>query len=234
MTGTAALAYAAIMEVVRARLQGALPESLRADAAVVIDVLRATSTAAVLLGRGVARLWIATVDEARELSPQSHLLVSERVAGGIDNSPSLAASLALDARLPVLVTTNGTRALAAAERHAPLVLAASFLNLGATVEHLAAAAPGRVLLVPAGDFDTGERHLEDELCADALAAALAGRPLELAPLFARVRREPRVQRRLEEEPILAGDLDLSLTGDRYPVAMRFFRDAEGRGWLART
>jgi phosphosulfolactate phosphohydrolase-like enzyme len=221
------------MEVFRAGLQGGTLDAPPADAAVVIDVLRATSTAAVLVGRGVPRVRVATVEEAGGLSRQSHLLVSERVAGGIDNSPSLAASLELDARLPVLITTNGTRALAAAERHAPLVVAASFLNLTATVEYLVAATPARVLVVPAGDFDTGERHLEDELCADAIAGGLSGRPLELPPLYERVRRESRVQQRLREEPLLARDLDLSLMSDRYPVVMRFSRDVEGRGWLAR-
>jgi phosphosulfolactate phosphohydrolase-like enzyme len=203
-----------------------------ASVAVVIDVLRATSTAAVLLGRGVSRLRVATVEEAAALPPDRHLLVSERLPGGIDNSPALAASLDLETvrgRELVLVTTNGTRALEAAAKLAPRVLAASFLNLSATAKALAG--EPAVTLVPAGDFDGQVAHLEDELCADALAAALAGTPLALGQLFERIRNEPRVLRRLQREPILQGDLELALTADLHPIAISFARDAEGLSWL---
>lgn len=206
-------------------LPGSLPGAQRFQAAVVIDVLRATSTAAVLLGRGVPRVRVA--DHALG---GSFLLVSERFKGGIDNSPVAAQKVALDGRTPLLVTTNGTRALLAAAGRAESVWAASFLNLSATVARLGQM--DSVLLVASGDFASGEPHLEDELCADAVAAALAGRPIELAPLFARVRSEERVQRRLVREPMLAGDLEVCLSADTWPVAIRFDTEPDGTGWLS--
>src|SRR5688572_28214823 len=92
----------------------------RLDVAVVIDVLRATSTAVVLAGRGVERLLVlASADDLHQLPPiedgWEYLLFSEfskieTTWPRVDNSPAVALKVDLTKKIPVLITTNGTRA----------------------------------------------------------------------------------------------------------------------------
>jgi phosphosulfolactate phosphohydrolase-like enzyme len=207
--------------------------------AVVIDVFRATSTATVLAGRGVGALRMVPTPAALERLPphlRGYLVISELAEAAIqgeriDNSPVAAKAVALLGRLPVLVTTNGTRALDSAHRHASQVLLASFLNLGAVARHLLAAAPERVTLVPAGKFERGEAHVEDDACAEALAELLrAGLP-DYAALFARIRGNERVQRRIAREPGFGADVDLSLQLGVHEVVLRYQAEGEAGGWI---
>ena len=138
--------------------------------------------------------------------------------------------MSLVERLPVLVTTNGTRALAAAVPRARAVMVASFGNLTALARHLAASAE-RVTLLPAGDFAGGEPRAEDELCADALAALLAGRSPDLPAIIDAVWRDARVQRRIARHPELVRDVEVALAVDRHPAIPRLAAEA-GSGRLA--
>lgn len=203
--------------------------------AVVIDVLRATSTACVIVGRGARALWVAaTLADAARLPAGARRVYSELPGAELygarsDNSPVAALALA-PGEEALLVTTNGTRALSACAR-AEKVLAASFLNLSSTAAAIAGAP--LVTLVPAGRFETAEPHLEDELCADALAACLSGAELpDPAALEVRLRHDPRVARRLAREPELAADLALALLADRFPGALVFRALDAGLGTLA--
>lgn len=169
------------------------------DTAVVIDVFRATSTASVLLGR-VPEVKFAATPDGLTGEPR-HLVFSELgLPGAVDNSPALAGTVALDGRLPLLVTTNGTRALARAAAVARRVLVASFLDAGAVAAHLLAAGAHHVTLVPAGDVGRGERHVEDEACAEALEALLRGEVPAWEALLARCFADPRLARRIEKLP----------------------------------
>lgn len=208
-------------------------------AAVVIDVLRATSTAIALFTSGAHRVEVvATPGELRSLpappGASRYLVFSEldesRAAGleCLDNSPALAAEVSLVGRLPVLVTTNGTRALAAAVPRARDVLVASFGNLTAVAHHLAASAE-HVTLLPAGDFAGGEPRTEDELCADALADLLAGRSPDLPALIEAVWQDARVQRRIARHPELVRDVEIALAVDRHPAVPRLAADPGSRG-----
>lgn len=208
------------------------------EVAVVIDVLRATSTALAIFARGARRIEVvATPGELGALSEPAdggrYLVFSElhesRSLGleCIDNSPALADRIDLAGRLPVLVTTNGTRALVAAAARAQAVLIASFGNLAVLARHLRASAD-RVTLLPAGDFAGGEPRTEDELCADALAALLAGEAPDLPAITAAIRQDARVQRRLARHPELADDIDAALAVDRYPAIARAVVGAGGR------
>lgn len=207
-----------------------LTDAAELEVAVVIDVLRATSTAIVLLSGGARRVLVVATpaDLARLPAPPGasrYLVFSEldasRASGldCVDNSPAVAAEVDLAGRVPVLVTTNGTRALAAAVPRARTVLVASFGNLSALAAHLAASAD-RVTLLPAGDFAGGEPRTEDELCADALAALLEGRAPDLPAIDAAIRQDARVQRRIARHPELVRDVDLSLAVDRHPAIAR--------------
>jgi len=210
-----------------------------AGVAVVFDVLRATSTAAVLLER-VPRVAVTAREGLAALDPAAWLVVSEldetrSLPHRIDNSPRAAAEVALDGRTPLLVTTNGTRALLAAAARANRVLVASFRNLAATAALLQRKAPPLVTLLPAGRFQPVERHAEDDACADALAALLEQRPFDLPAALAALRSDERILRRLEREPLLAGDLELCLEADRSSRALEFVAGAASAspaGWPA--
>lgn len=142
------------------------------EAAVVIDVLRATSVMVTALGHGASRIITCReVDEARQLSQQfasRPLLCGERGCQPIDgfdlgNSPAEYERKRVEDRVLVLTTTNGTRAIAAVER-VPRLLIASFLNLSAVVD--AVTQFQRVHLVCAGT--EGHVTLEDVLLAGAI------------------------------------------------------------------
>ena len=221
------------------RIHPALLTDRPLEAAVVIDVLRATSTAIALLARGVTRIRIVATPEALaglERRPGDGTLVFSELEASrgsgfecVDNSPALAEEIELAGRQPVLVTTNGTRAVAAAVARASRVYLASFGNLSATTSHLVQSAT-RVAILPAGDFAGGEPRTEDERCADALDAMLRGAGPDLATLVAECRADARVQRRIARHPELIRDVDVALAVDRHPVVARVEADA-GSGRL---
>jgi 2-phosphosulfolactate phosphatase len=154
------------------------PAHLAGAVAVVIDVLRATTTVVHALAAGCAAVRpVATVAEARALaatfSPGAALLAGEhdaRPLPGFDlgNSPDDFTPERCRGRTVVLTTTNGTRALLhcdCAER----VLLAAFLNCAAVCEQLAGEARP-IHIVCAGS--SGEVTLEDTLLAGALVEGL--------------------------------------------------------------
>ncbi len=210
------------------------------DVAVVIDVLRATSTAVVLLAKGAKGLAVVASPAGLSLLSADegpYLYVSEfsqLAAQGdrIDNSPVQAEQLQLAGRTAVLITTNGTRALDAAASRSTQVLVASFLNVTAVARHLERIKARRVTLLPAGDFEKGETRPEDELCADALEQLLSGGRPDLKSLAEACRNHARIERRILAETGFAADLELCLSSDRYPVVPSYQSRAPGLGWLS--
>jgi 2-phosphosulfolactate phosphatase len=151
------------------------PAVLRGGVAVVIDLLRATSTIIHALAAGAtAVVPCGEVDEARRLAaqaqPQTVLLGGER--GGlripgfdVGNSPAEYTREVAAGKTLIFTTTNGTRALIRA-KEARRVLIGALANLEAVVELLAEES-GSVHLVCAGT--EGRVTLEDVLCAGAIA-----------------------------------------------------------------
>jgi phosphosulfolactate phosphohydrolase-like enzyme len=184
----------------------------RADAAVVMDVFRATTTAAVLAERfGDLRL-VADPAGLAALAGQRISLFSELAVDGhekFDNSPALARD-ASPTGIPVLVTTNGTGAVAAAAKVAERVALAAFINFGAVRRWIEAVAPRRLLIVPAGILRKQAPVFEDDLCASALHAELSGRPIPPAELVALCRHSRVALGRMTSNPELRADLDMAL------------------------
>jgi 2-phosphosulfolactate phosphatase len=163
----------------------ALPRrDLSATTCVVFDVFRATSSMVTALANGAeAILPVAEIPEAleRRRADPSILLAGERnglriganLTGGVDfdlgNSPREFTRQKVAGRTIVMTTTNGTRALRACAG-AKRVLIASFLNLQATADRVAAEAPEELRIICAGTFD--ETALEDVLGAGALCDLL--------------------------------------------------------------
>jgi len=154
---------------------------------VVFDILRATSTIATALENGAKSIIpVSEIAEALEIKKKQPdvLLAGERDsvkiraenAGGVQfdlgNSPREFMPEKIHGHTIVMTTTNGTSALRTCAS-AKMVLAASFLNLSATIGFLKQTKFDNILLVCAG---TGEgAALEDVLAAGALAAKLTGK-----------------------------------------------------------
>jgi 2-phosphosulfolactate phosphatase len=194
-----------------------------ADLAIVIDVLRATTTAAVLCERLGELCVIASPADLGKLPVRPYAMFSELADLVVempryDNSPVRARTVELDGRTPILVTTNGTLAVEIAARCAPEVLLASFVNLSAIVWYVAKCTAASVVLIPAGNIPRAQACSEDDACADVIAARLAtGDDDELAARIAACRADPRILRRQAE---IGADVELCFEVDAVPVVPR--------------
>jgi 2-phosphosulfolactate phosphatase len=157
------------------------PAALAGATALVIDVLRASTSMVTALANGcLALVPVAEVDEARRRAAAlpGALLAGERGGdppAGFDlgNSPLEFTRERVGGRTLVFTTSNGTRALLAA-RPATTIGVASFANRAAAAEW--ALGQGRdVVVVCAGE--AGGRSVEDEVCA----GLLVERVLSLVP-----------------------------------------------------
>jgi 2-phosphosulfolactate phosphatase len=156
------------------------PAELAGDTAVVIDVLRASTTIVAALAAGAREVIpCEEVDDARalakSLAAEEPLLGGERGGLPIDgfdlgNSPGEYVPETVAGRTIVFTTTNGTRALARCRR-AGRVLVAAFVNASAVLARLAGAE--RIHLVCAGT--EGQMSYDDVLLAGLLVERLKER-----------------------------------------------------------
>lgn len=154
------------------------PAELRGGVAVILDILRASTTIVHALDAGAERVIpVAEVEEALDvwggLPPEKTLRGGERegifIPGfELDNNPFAYTPEVVRGKTIVFTTTNGTRALQRSLEAEKIVIG-SFVNLRATVAALAADTRP-VHLVCAGT--KGKVTLEDTLCAGAIAAGL--------------------------------------------------------------
>lgn len=156
-----------------------MPEDCHPDAAVVIDVLRATTTIAWALHNGAEAVEafadLAMLQAAAEAWPESsRLLLGERggkMLTGFDlgNSPVAVLPEKVAGKRLFMSTTNGTRALDRV-REVPMLLTAALPNRAAVGKRLQQSAPQSVVIVGSGW--EGSYSLEDSLAAGALGAYL--------------------------------------------------------------
>ncbi|WP_291425185.1 2-phosphosulfolactate phosphatase [Deinococcus sp.] len=153
-----------------------LPHGHYADVVVVIDTLRATTTAVTYLERGAdALLLTRTPDVALRLRGEGFLLGGER--GGLPipgfdfgNSPVEASGQNFTGKTVVMNTTNGTGAAHTAAQTGKHVFLASLTNAHAAARRAKAQATEEVAIVCAGtDEHVG---LEDVYTAGVLAEYL--------------------------------------------------------------
>jgi 2-phosphosulfolactate phosphatase len=150
---------------------------LQDQTAVVIDVLRASSTIVAALAAGAQAIYpVVSTEEAIKLATslgrEDALLAGERrglkVEGfDLGNSPREFTPEAVGGKRVVMSTTNGTRALVAVSG-AERVLVASFLNLAAVAA--ACADSERLAVVCAGR--EGRFSIDDAVCAGMLLSRL--------------------------------------------------------------
>ena len=149
------------------------------DAAVVIDVLRATTTIAWSLQNGAEAIQafadLASLEQAAAAWPEQQRLRAgerggKRVEGyDLGNSPLAVTPELVGGKRIFMSTTNGTRSLAAVLA-VPLLVTACLGNRTAVARRLVEAGAERVWIVGSGW--EGDYSLEDSLAAGALAAAL--------------------------------------------------------------
>ncbi|GAB2586317.1 putative 2-phosphosulfolactate phosphatase [Paractinoplanes abujensis] len=194
---------------------------------VVIDVIRAFTTAALALERGAAEIACAATAEAgRELRGRhpDRLLIGE--VGGLKppdfdlgNSPADMAAAHVDGRRLIQATSNGTRGLARCPQPAAL-LAAAAVNVAATARWIKANHPGHPWTV----LCTG-RTAEDWACARHLSQLLDGAAPDRADLIAGIRQGAAEHARKSlrypppERVDLTPDLPLCCDVDRAGFAM---------------
>ena len=169
-------------------------------AAVVVDVLRAFSTAAYAAAWGAKRLLLveslAAALDLAERRPDSLTMKDGPPDPRFDlvNSPGHLRGVDLVGRVIVQKTTAGTVGALAARPASPL-LCASFVNAGATARFLQRASVDSVTFVISGDDGHAD---EDQACADYIAALLSGRTdLRAEPFLAKAR-SSRAKRELDE------------------------------------
>lgn len=208
-------------------------------AVVVIDVLRAFTTAAFAFAAGAQEIFlVSTTQEAfalRERVPGS--LVMGEIQGlpvpGFDfsNSPAEIDGKNLTGRRLIQRTSSGTQGVVLSER-ANILLTSSFVCAGATARYLKMLDPQQVTLVNSGYRPPGGKDgwpvglgTEDEACADYIEALLRGETPDVTPFLHRVRDSysGRIFADPQRPKQLAIDLEYCAQVDRFDFAMRVYR-----------
>jgi 2-phosphosulfolactate phosphatase len=204
-------------------------------AAVIIDVFRAFTTAAVVLARGAAKIvMVRSVEEALRLRDAGigQLCVGEiegRAPPGFDfgNSPFEASQADVDGMTIIQRTSAGTQGIVSARR-AVRLYAGSLVTAKATVRAMLRHSPREVTLVAMGN-DGITRADEDELCAIHLRNLLQGRPGNASAIREVILAGPRIADFHDpSKPYLhPADLEIALDVDRYAFAVHI-ADEQGR------
>jgi len=152
------------------------------DIAVVIDVLRATTTLLFAFRAGAKRIiFTKSPDEAfslaQNLIQHSPLLCGERngekVPGfDLGNSPDEYSDEIVGGRTLIYASTNGSVAMHLAERVAKNTILASIRNISAAAKFIAENEPKKILLICAGKEK--RMSLEDTYCAGMLFDRITG------------------------------------------------------------
>jgi 2-phosphosulfolactate phosphatase len=190
---------------------------------VVIDVLRAFTTAAHAFSRGAKEIiLVSSAEEAFSLKRQERSLVLMGEAGGIripgfcyGNSPAAMQSALLQGKRAVMRTSAGTQGVVAC-RHADHLLISSFVVAEATVRRIREISPQFLSLIV-----TGTRNGDEDMaCAEYLQARLEGRQIAVDPFLCRVRSAPAARKFLDSTSgFLEEDLILACQIDRFSFAM---------------
>jgi len=199
---------------------------------IVLDVLRAFSTAAYAFGAGALSVsLVGTVDEALSLR-QEHpgWLVLGEVGGlppqGFDfgNSPTQIREQALSGRQLIQRTGAGTQAVVRSAR-AEHLFAASFVVARATLRAVQRLAPQQITFVLSG----GEKNEEDLACAQYLQALFQDARPDPAPFIRRVYacEDARVHLDPLRPEFPESDLDYCTRIDAFDFAMPVVRE-DGR------
>lgn len=208
---------------------------------VVVDVLRAFTTAAYALGGGANAIHLVKgLDEAVELgrSIPGALVVGEdhgRKPPTFDlpNSPWYVHRADLDGRDVVLRTGSGTQGVVAAV-DADRLFAAALVNASATAAAVGGGGAPAPTYVLSGWLDDWAAD-DDRLTAEHVEARRIGAPTDDGAVAAALRASPEAFRTLEvgEGHMDPRDVDLAADVDRFDFAMEVVRSERGLTICAR-
>lgn len=159
--------------------------------AVVIDVIRASTTICTLISKKVDKIIIArSSDDALRLKRDNpgYLVIGEKDGirpEGFDynNSPRDIDHLDLEGKKIIFSTTNGTKMIANIKK-ADQVIVACFNNMGSIVEYIKTKGPGVVSLIAAGS--SGKDVPEDMIFAQCLKSRLENKEYDINNLKEKV------------------------------------------------
>jgi 2-phosphosulfolactate phosphatase len=237
------------MNIVRAR--GVDEAASARGSVVVIDVLRAFTTAAYAFAAGAREILLtSTVEEAfalRARKPDAVLVgeVGGRPIAGFDhgNSPAAIRELDLDGATVILRSSSGTQGVVHAAS-AQAIWLGSLVVASATARALERAPQPITLLAMGSPYyiggDTGSDHAggadgaEDDACADILEHLLRGRAVDRAAIVDRVLASTAARQALDPaiDWMTPSDLECALDIDRFDFAMPAVR--ENGLWIARA
>jgi 2-phosphosulfolactate phosphatase len=211
-------------------------------AVVVVDVIRAFTTAAYAFGSGAAEIYlVGDVREAlafKAAHPGSIALGENRGLrpAGFDypNSPAMVSRLDLAGRTLVQRTSAGTRGVVAA-KHADRLWAASLACASATARAVNEAGLGEPTYVITGRFEDSS-GADDEMTAELIERARIGRPLDAAATSTALLATNEAAKTLALGPDHCdpADIELAATVDRFDFAMEVERTPLGLRLTSRT
>ena len=205
---------------------------------VVIDVLRAFSTAAYAFDVGVKSITLVSeVEEALALKTQmQNALVMGEVNGikpqGFDcgNSPTEIVRQNLAGQHVVQRSSASTQGVVRSFK-AEKLFTASFMVADATVRAIQQLESDKVSFVITGRYFDGE----DKACADYLAACLQGQHPDPDPFLIRVREANELTHMPPDKfPDITSDVDYCTRMDFFPFAMHVTREQRGSVMRAGT
>ncbi|MFN8475014.1 MAG: 2-phosphosulfolactate phosphatase [Anaerolineae bacterium] len=210
--------------------------------AVIIDVIRAFTVAAYAFEGGAEEIMlVGTIEEAfalRERFPTAMLIgeVGGRTIPGFDlnNSPTRMAAADVRGRRLIQRTGAGTQGVVAAAGADAIVLASLVVGR-ATAEYICRQAPSVVSIVAMAG-DVSHAPMEDDVCADYLAALIRGEAPDTSGIRDIILATPHAQLFLDPEDadFIPSDLDYVLAVDRFDFAMPVRREGGlliARKWL---
>ena len=200
--------------------------------AIIIDVFRAFTTAAIAFDRGATRITlVAEAEDALELyrSGVGDLLIGEvdgKRPEGFDfgNSPHEMSQADVSGKSLVQSTRAGTVGVAAAG-NADTIYLGSFVVAQAMVNSILRQQPDVVSIIAMGDQGR-VRSDEDEQCGIYLRNILEGRKPDLAAVQSLIMTGGATQKFYDpgQPQYHPEDVDLALQIDRFPFAMRITRE----------
>ena len=197
--------------------------------AVIIDVFRAFSLAPYAFAAGARSILpMDDIERARRLKREDpkRLLLGERHTQpppDFDGGNSPAQLLQRDIRDRELIHTThaGTQGLVNAI-HADEVLTGSLVNAAAIVRYIQRQSPQQVTLERMG-YEARERCLEDDVCAELLAARLRGESYPMVGIAARLRSAAAAAKFFDpacEHYAPQADFDLCTAIDRFDFVLK--------------
>ena len=214
-------------------------------AVVVIDVIRAFTTAAYAFGAGAAEIFlVGTVDEAlvfKAATPGCVAMGEDRgrrpVGFDLSNSPVVASTADLDGRTIVQRTSAGTQGVVAA-RSATRMWTASLVCASATAAAVNTSGLGVPTYVITGLFPDrpDDRGDEDVLAASFIEGVRRGEPVDPTATADAVRETDHARHLLllGPEHVHPDDIDYCVRVDHFDFAMEVERTARGLRMVRRN